>query len=158
MAKKKKQNWTVGDVFLVKTNDGKSVIGQIVAQEQHVLNCVSCAFFDWRISEEPEIMGLQTLPLKKMFSILFVTRDLLDNGVWRIVGHLPVIVPKELFPYENLRQGGFVGAKVIGSGIINEFLNAYYALTPWDDWKDPEYLDKLLLSPDKKPDNLKYKG
>jgi len=46
---------------------------------------------------------------------------------------------------------------VIGSAIVNEFLNAYYALQPWDDWKDPHYLDSLLVSPDKKPTKLLYK-
>lgn len=25
-------------------------------------------------------------------------------------------------------------------------------------WHDPEYLDKLLISPDKKPENLIYKN
>ena len=31
-------------------------------------------------------------------------------------------------------------------------------LAPWDDWHDPFYLDKLLLSPDKKPKNVILKS
>jgi hypothetical protein len=67
-------------------------------------------------------------------------------------------VPKENLPYESLRNKGFVGAKVVGSKNVNELLNAYYGLSPWDDWKDPTYLDKLLISPEKKPTTVKYKG
>lgn len=40
-----------------------------------------------------------------------------------------------------------------GIPIEDDFIKA-----PWDDWHDPEYLDKLLISPDKKPENLIYKN
>jgi len=45
-----------------------------------------------------------------------------------------------------------------GAGIVNEFLNAYYALRAWDDWYDPAYFDGLLLSPEKKPTRLMFKS
>jgi len=48
--------------------------------------------------------------------------------------------------------------KIVGSANIAEFLNAYYGLVPWDDWADPNYLDKLLISPDKKPKNIIFKN
>jgi hypothetical protein len=32
-----------------------------------------------------------------------------------------------------------------------EFLDAFCGLSPWDAFKDPEYLDGLLVSPAKKP-------
>lgn len=41
-----------------------------------------------------------------------------------------------------------------GIPIEDDFIKAYFSLAPWDDWHDPEYLDKLLISPDKKPENL----
>src|SRR5262245_26790808 len=101
MAKKKThQPWKVGDVFLVKTNDGLSVVAQIVGREAHFFNSVSCAFFDLHIKDESELKGFAQLPFEKIFSIQFVTRDLLDNGVWHIVSNLPVSVPREKLPYE----------------------------------------------------------
>lgn len=37
-------------------------------------------------------------------------------------------------------------------------MNAYFALEPWDDWKDPHYLDSLLVSPDNGPERLVLKA
>ena len=42
-----------------------------------------------------------------------------------------------------------MGINTEGSAIIDDLLS-YFSLAPWDDWHDPEYLDKLLISPDKK--------
>jgi len=153
---KRRQVWKVGDVFVVPTSDGQAVLGQVIAHEPEVLNSVSSAFFDVRIDRDNNWVGI--LPIQKIFSVLFVTRDLLDIGVWRVIGHQPVRVARDLFPYERLRDRGFVGAKVIGSGIVREFLDAYYGLTPWDAWKEPDYLDHLLISPDKKPKSLVLKA
>lgn len=86
------------------------------------------------------------------------TRDLLDSGEWKILATHPVEVPRSKFPFETLRRKGFIGATVTGSGNINEFANAFCALVPWDDWADPSYLDRLLLSPELKPKNLIFKG
>jgi len=156
--KQTKQQWETGNIFLVELKDGKFVLGQIVGREADVLNNVSCAFFDIRVSNLNDLERTQDLPVSKIFSILFVTREFLDSGKWKIAGSRHVSVEKRLFHYEVLREKGFVGAKVIGSGIVIEFLNAFYGLHPWDDWKDPNYLDKLLLSNDKKPATLVFKN
>jgi hypothetical protein len=158
MAKTQVQSWGIGDMFLVKNLDGSECIGQIVGQERDVLNSVSCAFFDRRINRKSDLEEIQTLPPELVFAVLFVTRDLLDSGVWRVVGRFPVTLPREYFPYERLRANAYVGAKVVGSKNVNEFLNAFYGLRPWDDWKDPAYLDKLLISSAKKPSHVKYKA
>jgi hypothetical protein len=70
-----------------------------------------------------------------------------------------VSIPRNQFPYENLRKkGSWVGVTVYGAGNVEEFLNAYYGLRAWDDWYHPAYLDGLLLSPDKKPTRLMFKS
>lgn len=152
---KRRQVWSVGDVFLVELQDGTSVVGQIVGQEKQALNSVSCAFFDLRVRSEAEV---GELPLSAIFSILFVTRESLDRGIWRVIGNRPVTLPTDRLPYESCRSTGFVGAKIRGSGIVEKFLNAFYGLLPWDDWYDPVYLDGFLTSPDKKPRNLIFKA
>jgi hypothetical protein len=157
MPKKRKQVWAAGDVFLVETKDHMKVVCQVVADERESLGCASCAFFDLRIKEESELKEMSALRKDRAFSVLFVTPELLNYGVWRVVGRLPVSIPKNERPYEYLRNKGWVGAEIIGGGIVEEFLEAYYALGPWDDWYDPAYLDGLLLSPDKKPKRLIFK-
>jgi hypothetical protein len=82
MSKRRRQTWHPGDVFFVTLTDGTHVVAQIVGQEQKVLNCVSCAFYDLRISNELELATLVSLPAERMFSILFVTRGQLDHATW----------------------------------------------------------------------------
>jgi hypothetical protein len=154
---RRRQQWRIGDVFAVENADGQRTIGQIVGQESEVLNSVSCAFFDLRLGKEGNLDTIGDSELDDPFAVLFVTRDLLDNGVWPVIGRRPVRLGRDQLPYEQLRDSGFVGAKVIGTKIVGEFLNAYRGLTPWDDWKDPAYLDGLLVSPEKKPPGIVLK-
>lgn len=155
---KRKQQWQIGDVFTVETLDGRYVIGQIVGQEKDILNSVSIAFYDLRYDgDELESENIDLDP-KKIFSLVFSTRDLLDSGKWKVIGNQSVPISDNERPYEQLRESGFIGANVVGSGNLEEFLNAFYALLPWDDWYDPNYLDTLLSSPEKKPSNLIYKS
>lgn len=145
-------------MFVISTKDGSDVVGQIVGREPQVLNSVSCAFYDWRLTNLDEVVQCATLPIEQVFSSLFVTRDLLDSGAWKVVANKPVTFSPAKFPYEDLRVNGFIGAKVIGSAIVEEFINAFYGLLPWDDWKDPDYLDKLLISQEMKPKALVFKS
>ena len=158
LKKTKQQNWQVGDLFVVQTKDGKCVIGQIVGQETEVLNSASVAFFDRRSDSNSPSFEIGSISENEAFAVLFATRDQLDSGEWKVISHHRLLVSDKMRPYENLRNNGWVGAKVIGSANINEFLNAFYALCPWDDWKDPSYLDRFLISPEKKPLNVVYKN
>lgn len=152
-----KQVWDVGSVFLLPLDDGDSCVGQIIGREASVLNSVAIALFDfkgdWSCGDIP------ALRMEGIFSALFVTRDLLDSGRWKVVEHRDVMGVAEARPFESLRGNGFIGAKVRGSGVVEEFANAFYGLAPWDDWYVPDYLDGFLLSADKKPDDrLVYSG
>jgi hypothetical protein len=153
----KRRKWNIGNAFAVPTCDGRYLAGQIIGREENVLNSVTIALFD-EVRGSAEEIGFADLGESQLFSTLFATRDLLDSGRWKIVGDRPVVLPKKLFPFEHRRASGFVGAKVIGSAIINEFVNAYLGLVPWDDWKDPTYLDKLLISPSKRPSTILLKS
>jgi hypothetical protein len=151
---RKKQSWLIGDQFLVPLPDGSASRGQVVGQEPRVLNSVTCAFYSAKLS--PNAKQAIT-SLDSLIACLFTTRDLLDNGTWRVLGHAPVTIPPHLFPFEETRHHGWVGAKVYGSQIVAEFLAAFHCLAPWDDWADPTYLDRLLITPDKKPTKLVLK-
>jgi hypothetical protein len=100
-----------------------------------------------------------TRGLKKndVVSVLFVTRDLLDSGDWRVVSEGKAIDAVQYFPLVDMRRKGFVGTKVIGSGIANTLMNAYYGLHAWNAFHNPEYLDGLLVAPDRKPKSVMLK-
>lgn len=149
--------WSVGDVFVIPLSNGEFAGGQVIARESGVLNSASVALFDqkWKT---PEGAARIDASEARAFSVLFVTRDLLDSGRWTTICSLPVQIPQGCFPYESCRTAGFVGAKVIGSGIVTQFVEAYFGLAPWDDWRDPDYLDKLLTSPERKPAKVLLKA
>ena len=51
-----------------------------------------------------------------------------------------------------------VGSNIKDAIIAEDFMNAFYALHPWDDWYDPEFYDKMLVDKLKKPKHLIYKS
>jgi len=150
----KRQKWKVGDLFKIPLADGTASLGHIVARDDQMLNSVTCAFYDIKV---PRTCPPDAAPLPDdgaLIACLFTTHDLLNRGVWVVIGSAPVHLPREHLPYEDCRKRGWVGAKMHGSGIVRQFLDAYYRLAPWDDWADPAYLDRLLISPAKRPKDL----
>ena len=76
-------------------------------------------------------------------------------GSWPIVANQAAAVDMEKFlPLRDLASRGFVGAKIRGSQIIDDFLAAFYALGPWDGLHDPKYYDELLVPQDRRPSKL----
>lgn len=152
---KKIQMWKSGDCFAIPLLDGQSLLGQVLAAEPDVLNSVSCALFDQKADAgQPTVLP----EISRLFSTVMTTRDLLDAGRWKVIGTSKITIPTGLFPFEENRASGFIGAKVLGSRNIEEFANAFCGLSPWDDWADPHYLDRLLISPDVKPATLRFKA
>jgi hypothetical protein len=117
---------------------------------------VTCAFYDAK-APSSNADPLPHCDSKQLVACLFTTHDLLDNGTWPVIGFSDPTMPPQFLPFEDTRERGWVGAKVYGSGIVMEFLNAYFGLAMWDDWADPSYLDKLLIHPSKKPANVRLK-
>lgn len=158
MSRKEKQSWAIGNVFLLPLKDGESCLGQVVGREPGLLNSVAIALFDSKKAWAAED-HFPALSIDLAFSAIYVTRDLLDSGRWAIIEDQRVGIPEEMKPYENLRNNGFISAKVRGSANVEEFANAFYGLMPWDDWHEPDYLDAFLLFSDRKPtERLVYSG
>lgn len=152
-------DWKIGDVFTVETLDGRHALGQIIGRERDLMRCATVALFDERFSSLEEARSLAALEPARLYSVLFVSVNHLESGQWPIVRNQPAAVDSRLNPWEHTRAQGFIGAKVIGSGIVTKFVNAFYGLRPWDAWKDPNYLDSLLISEQAKPlDRLIFKG
>ena len=134
----------VGDVFEVPLDDGSTTIGQVVETTPILMNSITCVFFDAR-NDSPKILAKQSLAAYVPISCQLVTRDSFNRGNWRRVANLRVTFPRAKYPYRETEKDGWVGAKVIGSGIITGFLNAFYGLRNWREMKDPDYYTKLLL-------------
>jgi len=134
--------------------DGQYCLGQALGLMGDFKNIVNCAFFNIRFAQVGET---PSLALDKVIAVVSTTRDLLDAGYWLVVGNEPLTINKKDWPNEQYAANGYVGAKTYGSGIIKKFLAAYYGHFPWNCYKDPEYFDKLLLLPSKKPPIAKLK-
>lgn len=151
VARRKRQTIGTGDVFLVPLSDGSWCAGQLLQITKKALNSCICAFFDVRLLAESDIVN-RPLHEANLFAVQFVTPESLKKALWPIVENREVTIDLERYiPLDKLQQHGFVGAKIVGDGIIDDFLNAYYGLRTWDDFHDPNYFDKLLASPGKRP-------
>lgn len=154
MARKKKKKWVIGDVFLIPLADGKYSVGQVVAQDKEALNSVVCVFSVEKVEDAGENVSLNS---DSIVSALFTTPDLLDSGDWPVVGNEPPVSIDNFIDMKKLKSEGFLGVKIIGSGVVIKFMDACFGLYPWDGFFEPDYLDKLLLSSDKKPSGVIYK-
>jgi hypothetical protein len=146
-----RKTWDIGNLFSVPLIDGSHALGQVVGREAEVLNSITCVFFRNRIGGDAltEVKGPPDC--SDAIAVQFVTKDLLTRRIWKVLGDFAVCLPLDAFPHEDKRNSGWIGARVIGSGIVEHFLNAYFGLEPWTQMKDPAYFDRLLLRPDLRP-------
>jgi len=156
--KTRAKTWDIENIFAIPLKDGTYTLGQVVGREKEVLNSITCAFYKTRFNDL-ELKDISIIPnISDLLSVQFVSPDLLKSRKWVVLGKEKVNIPKAHFPYEETRKNGWVGAKVIGSGIMVHFLNAYYGLEPWDMMYKPDYFDKLLINNELKPSDLLYKN
>ncbi len=132
-----------GDVFLIPLADGTFSIGQVIRAKTGVMGSTICALFNLR-GDRPRIdAGLLDPAL--IVAVQFVTSESLKKGQWPIARNESVTFEvNDYLRVAELEAKAWVGARVIGSAIIDSLMNAWFGLRPWDDWHDPGYLDKLL--------------
>ena len=119
-------------------------------------NVVYCAFTSARIGALPSTAPV--LSSDQVVSRVAVTREQLDHGAWHILGQGAPVADKADFSNEAHAGRRYVGAKIYDAALAEEFLAAFHALTPWDDFHDPQYLDAWLTRPECKPLRLLYKS
>jgi hypothetical protein len=152
----KRKKWSVGDLFKVPLEDGTASLGHIVGQERSMMNSVTCAFYATKV---PDTCPPDSPPAPTddaLIACVFTTHDLIRRGFWPIIGHVLPQLSQKYFPYEDCREKGWVGATMHGSGIMREFVNAFYGLASWNGYFDPNYFDKLLIDPSKRPKDLLF--
>lgn len=154
MKRRKKQPFDVGDVICIPLEQTVSGLAQVVAIEPEALNSVVCAFFVTRLGDPPT-KPLPDVTTQQILAVQFVSRDLLDSGVWIVAGNQPAVSVSRYVDLPKMRQVRFVGTRVLGSAIAANFLRAYFGLAAWNRYHDPNYFDKLLASPSLKPANVR---
>lgn len=153
MARKRKITWEFGAVFAVPLPDGTFGIGQAIAPM--MANVIYCAFTRQRVGEIDG--GVPHLLSTDVVSRVPVTRVQLDYAAWPILGVAPPCCAKSDFIAEAYAARGYVGATVYDAALAEDFLAAFHALAAWDDWHQPDYLDRWLVSPNAKPQTLRWK-
>jgi hypothetical protein len=149
-----KQIWDIGSVFSIEQSDGFYCVGQVL--DLMLPNVPSCAFYDLRFKTGTVPENLQLLN-SRVIAALSTTREQLDRGAWKVVATRPIEFPRDLWPNENLRAVDWVGAVTYGAGIVTRFLEAFYGLSPWNYYADPNYFDALLFDQRERPKNVVFK-
>lgn len=153
MGRKKKIKWENGDIFAVPLEDKTFGYGQIIDLMWE--NVVYCAFFDLHTDSLSE--DIPKFSKGDIISAIAVSREQLDYDVWKILGYSKPVCKKKIFGNEKFKRKGYVGAEIYDAALAEDFLSAFFAIIPWDNWYKPDYLDKFLISIKKKPHNLIYK-
>ncbi len=153
---RKKQKWVLGDVFKIRLENSNFSIGQIIAYEKEI-GSVFCALYKLSFNDDKMLLSNELMTSENLVSAIFTTSDLLENGKWEIITNMSIENKALLEGIVTAhRRKQFIGTDIQGSGLVEDFLNAYFGLTPWDDWANPTYLDEFLINMDKKPSNLIY--
>lgn len=152
MARRKKAVWNCGDVFAVPLDNGKYAIGQTLIQ--NLKNIVSISLYNETIDSinEPDLKAL--CKAENLKSLIDVTIEQLTYRVWKILGSKTIGIPQNDFPNEKFRKTKWVGLITYDAALAEDFLNAFYALKPWDNWYNPNFLDEFLFEKSKKTTNL----
>ena len=141
--------------------DGSFGVGQVVLIERKATGdgLPYVALFSTRLSEVKDFEKIKSNlenSDNQLLSVLMTPGTQLTDGLWPIVG---AGVPRNIEKYisiQLLRENNYIGEKSYTAGILVNFLEAYHGLKPWDMYFEPDFFDKLLISPDKKPNNLVY--
>ena len=149
----KRQRPRTGDIFVIEVSEEYSSFGQVLEVIPEALNSVGIALWSPELKNE----HLRPRADEEPLAVLLVTPDLLKRGAWQIRTNEDPLVPVEGRPYEVFRSSAWVGARIIGSGIVREFLEASIGLKPWDDWANPRYLDELLYPGKSRPTKVVFK-
>jgi len=136
-----------GDIFGVPLGDDTYVLGQVIEVESCPMNSYLCGFYDFRHSDLDKLWrdGI-SLASQAPITIQFVTKELFKSGVWKILANASPANACEFEELAALREKKFIGARILGAGIIRKFLMACHGLYPWNGPAEADYFDRLLLN------------
>ncbi|ASS50307.1 MAG: hypothetical protein A3D31_12125 [Candidatus Fluviicola riflensis] len=151
MAKKVKSK--SGDVFKIPLLNGEVCYGQVL--DFMMPNIIRIALFEGTYGANELIDPNQVVRLKA-YSRIATDKHFINAGEWPIIGNVEILIPISSFPNEEFRKDDWVGAVHYSATLVESFVNAYYGLKAWDMYYEPNYLDKFLVNPNEKPNNVIY--
>lgn len=138
--------------FAIGLDNSTYCVGQVLGQ--NMVNTLSISIYNELLENLENVDSSKLCSKENIISIIEVTKEQLTYGVWKILGNKELNIPQKDFPNEKFRNKGWVGAKTYDAALAEDFVNAYYALKPWDSFFDASYLDQFLIDISKKPVNL----
>jgi len=137
----------VGDVFAIRLRDGTIGVGHVVAYEGRRS---ACALFAKRAHEYMGLLSELDMSLAQPLTILTITDARLRRGDWPIFSHRIIDYSNHAIPSDGRGTSHT-------SDIIEDFLEAYHGLTPWDGMYEPDYFQKKLIPGVPVPPTVRYK-
>jgi len=133
---KQKIRYRAGDVFKVPSSSGATYIGQVVDDTKPDIGAAFCYFY----GKDGDVSSTNII------SASFVTPDLIERGAWEITGYQVVPDHPARRKLVDARENAFVGAVVVGSGLVAEYLDTFYGVIDEHHWPDPRYFRRFFLS------------
>lgn len=145
----KPQKWKEGDIFSIPLSDGSFGYGQVL-WHQNKKSTVTCAIFGCQGNGN---MPIDTVVQSPVISAMTV-KNLFDlnSGKWKVEGTHSLVLEKSNVPWEHSGATG-VDSKVYQEQTLTEFLEAYFALKPWNAWLTDKFFDLFLLPGVNRPTN-----
>lgn len=147
----KPQKWQEGDLFAIPLSDRTFGFGQVL-WHQNKKSSVTCAIFDCRSNE---IKPIRDIVQSTVISFLTVKNiSDLNSGKWKVIGKHSLVMEESNVPIEHSGKPG-VGSKIYQEYILESFIEAYFAIRPWNHlpFKD-SFMDTLLLQGVARPDDV----
>ncbi|MEH6955185.1 Imm26 family immunity protein [Neobacillus drentensis] len=147
----KPQKWKDGDVFSIPLSNGSYGYGQILWHKGK--KSVTCAIL--KMNSE-NILLVEEIIQSIVVSVITTRSEDLDEGKWKIIGNVPLMIKEEMVPWEHSGKPG-VGSKIYQELILVSLIEAFFAIKPWNflNFKD-SFMDTLLLPGINRPSNVIY--
>lgn len=95
----KKVNWLPNDVFAIPLTSNHYATGHVL--DQRMVNSVRIALYKGRVDKLEILNPDEPLTSEDLISLIEVTREQLDYGVWKVIGHVTSTIPAKLYPNEQ---------------------------------------------------------
>jgi hypothetical protein len=154
MMRRKKIIWKQNDVFVIPLKNYHYAVGHVL--DQRMVNTIRIALYS-EVIKNMDVDLANLIDERNLISLIEVTREQLDYGVWKIVGNKQTSILVERYANEQFRTNKWINSIVHDAALAEDFINSFHGLLAWDDWYNPNYLDDYLIDPSKKPNNLIYK-
>ena len=159
----KRQQWNIGDYFLIPLLDGDFGIAQIIGPmyQEYPKDTQRIIYFDAKVpSEQAAVEAVKNFTLANVVGRTYMivgfigVSDPNPRKMFKIFYHSEPPAADLFFDLKEFNRRDGVGIKEYTNGYITEFMDAFHGLSPWDSDYKAGFFDDFLVSPDKKPKHL----